>query len=204
MDVWIVDDDPEVRAATSALLRSVGFEVGTFASGEALLESQDLGEAAVILLDLRMEGLGGLETLSRLRERGSEHSVMVVTGRADVSSAVEAMRLGAADLIEKPFSPQVLIEKVQEIARRSRHRVEESETLDELRERFTALTPREAEVLQGMLKGDANKVIAYDLNISTRTVEVHRANVMRKTGFDSLAQLVRAWVVVHPDAPIED
>jgi two-component system, LuxR family, response regulator FixJ len=199
MHVIIVDDDAEVRLATSELLSSVGLVVRALPSGEALLAEPNLDPSVVVLLDLRMDGLGGLATLERLRARGGRNPVVVVTGRADVPSAVASMRLGAVDLIEKPYSAQVLIEKVQELVRAAREREAAGDRVRALRARFEALSPREIEVLRGLLTGHANKVIAYDLEISIRTVEVHRANIMRKTGFDSLAELVQAWFAVHPE-----
>lgn len=199
MDVLIVDDDAEVRRATMELLKSVGLEARAIASGEALLADPALTASTVVLLDLRMDGLGGLATLERMRARGTRCPVLIVSGRADVPSAVTAMRLGAVDLIEKPYSAQVLVEKVQDMVRRAREDQRASAEVDALRSRFASLSPREAEVLRGLLAGHANKVVAFDLEISIRTVEVHRASIMRKTGFDSLAELVKGWYAVHPE-----
>lgn len=199
MDVLIVDDDAEVRRATTELLKSVGLEARAIPSGEALLTDPHLNDTTVVLLDLRMDGLGGLATLERMRSRGTRSPVLIVSGRADVPSAVTAMRLGAVDLIEKPYSAQVLVEKVQDMVRRAREDQRSSAEVAALRARFDSLSPRESEVLRGLLAGHANKVVAYDLEISIRTVEVHRASIMRKTGFDSLAELVKGWYAVHPD-----
>jgi len=199
MHAIIVDDDAEVRLATTELLSSVGLVVRALPSGEALLAEPDLDPAIVVLLDLRMDGLGGLATLERLRARGGRNPVVIVTGRADVPSAVASMRLGAVDLIEKPYSAQVLIEKVQQLVRSAQDREAATARVRALQERFGTLSPRELDVLRGLLAGHANKVIAYDLDISIRTVEVHRANIMRKTNFDSLAEMVQAWYAVHPE-----
>lgn len=201
MHVIIVDDDSEVLLATTDLLSSVGLTVRALPSGEALLAAPPPDPTSVILLDLRMNGLGGLATLERLRARGVANPVIIVTGRADVPSAVTSMRLGAVDLVEKPYSAQVLIEKVQEQIRTASTLAANQAKIHEMRTRFHALSPREHDVLQGLLQGHANKVIAYDLEISIRTVEVHRANIMRKTGFDSLAELVKGWCAAHPEHP---
>lgn len=199
MHVIIVDDDAEVRLATSELLSSVGLDVRALPSGEALLAERDLDPSIVVLLDLRMDGLGGLATLERLRARGASNPVVVVTGSADVPSAVASMRLGAVDLVEKPFGAQVLIEKVQGLVLAAQGREVATAQISALRTKFDALSPRELDVLRGLLAGHANKVVAYDLEISIRTVEVHRASIMRKTGFDSLAELVQSWFAVHPE-----
>jgi two-component system response regulator FixJ len=188
--VHLVDDDEAIRRSAGFMLKTSGFVVNTFASGMELLKEREL-EPGCILLDVRMPGLDGLEVQQALRERGSTLPVVVMTGHGDVGVAVQAMKAGAIDFIEKPFEKAVLLRAIEEgLARldqsdRSRVRAEEAGV------RLKALTPREQDVLQGLARGHPNKTIAYDLGISPRTVEIHRANLMSKLGVASLSDALR-------------
>lgn len=189
--IYLVDDDEAVRRSAGFMLRTSGYTVKPYESGvEFLKDARDL-DAGCILLDVRMPGLDGLEVQQELRNRGITHPVVVMTGHGDVTVAVQAMRAGAIDFIEKPFEKSVLLNAVAEgFARieqsdRARTRAAEAEV------RLGALTPRERQVLQGLAHGLPNKSIGYDLDISPRTVEIHRANLMTKLRVSSLSEALR-------------
>jgi two-component system, LuxR family, response regulator FixJ len=200
--VHIVDDDEAVRRSAGFMLRTSNFLVKTYASGTDLLSVKNLPKGCV-LLDIRMPEMDGLEVQAELHRRGLLHPVIIMTGHGEIGLAVQAMKAGAIDFIEKPFEKAVLIGALDEGFARLEHagsakaRVEAAET------KLNVLTPREREVLQGLARGFPNKTIAYDLGISARTVEVHRANVMTKLGAPSLAEALRvafaAGLGVTPD-----
>lgn len=198
--VHIVDDDAAVRAALAALFGTVGIACAAYASAEEFLAAADTGTRGCLLLDVRMPGMGGLELQRVLRDRGIAIPVIVITGHGDVSMAVRAMKAGAADFIEKPFNGQELIDRVKEClqadAESRRERVLREEAISLLRQ----LTRREEEVLERVVAGRPSKVIAAELEISEKTVDVHRSNIMRKTGTRSVAELVRLWLRAGPDA----
>lgn len=195
--IYIVDDDDQVRRFLEEVFRSVGMQVFAYATGEAFLRDWRPSAPACVLLDLRMPHMGGTEVHDVLRARYPQVPVIFVTGNADVPTAVSAMRLGAFDFIEKPFNIQHLIERAQDALRHSSQHLAE-------RPHDTAwmdtLTPREREVLNGIVAGHRNKSIASDLGISERTVETHRANIMQKSGVHSVAELV-AIVVARSALP---
>jgi FixJ family two-component response regulator len=195
-----VDDDAAVRAALAALFGTVGIACAAYASAEEFLAAADTGTRGCLLLDVRMPGMGGLELQRVLRDRGIAIPVIVITGHGDVSMAVRAMKAGAADFIEKPFNGQELIDRVKEClqadAESRRERVLREEAISLLRQ----LTRREEEVLERVVAGRPSKVIAAELEISEKTVDVHRSNIMRKTGTRSVAELVRLWLRAGPDA----
>jgi two-component system response regulator FixJ len=189
--VWVVDDDEAVRDSLGMLLRSVGLEIETFASANDLLDS--LGETlpGCLVLDVRLPGMSGLELQKELAARDVELPIVFITGHGDVPMAVRAMQAGAVDFLEKPFKEQDLLDRVSKgllVADRRRQRSGETTALAQ---RFETLTPREREVLELVVEGAANKVIASRLGASRRTIEIHRANVMKKMRADSLAHLVR-------------
>lgn len=189
--VWVVDDDEAVRDSLGMLLRSVGLEIETFASANDLLDS--LGETlpGCLVLDVRLPGMSGLELQKELAARDVELPIVFITGHGDVPMAVRAMQAGAVDFLEKPFKEQDLLDRVSNsllVADRRRQRSGETAALAQ---RFETLTPREREVLELVVEGAANKVIASRLGASRRTIEIHRANVMKKMRADSLAHLVR-------------
>ncbi len=189
--VYLVDDDEAIRRSAGFMLKTSGYQVKAYPSGvELLKEAKELAPGC-ILLDVRMPDMDGLQVQQALKERGIGLPVIVMTGHGDVNVAVQAMKAGAVDFIEKPFEKAVLLSAIDEgIARieqagRSRARAEEAQV------RLQALTPRERDVLEGLVRGHPNKTIAYDLDISPRTVEIHRANLMSKLGVASLSEALR-------------
>jgi two-component system response regulator FixJ len=189
--VHVIDDDAEVRQSLAFLLSTAGFAVRVHESAVAFLNALPQAQPGCVVTDIRMPDMDGLELQRRLREAKAGFPVIVITGHADVTLAVEAMKAGAVDFIEKPFEDEVLLSAIRVAL--SRH-VEDSERqarLRAVRERMRSLSEREREVLMGLVAGKPNKIIAYDLGISARTVEVYRANVMTKMQADSLSDLVR-------------
>lgn len=189
--VYIVDDEEAIRKAASFALKTAGFAVETYASGVEFLKVAKRVPPGCILLDVRMPEMDGLEVQSALAERGIAMPVIVLTGHGDVTVAVQAMKQGAVDFLEKPFERAVLLEAVRRgIARLESANIEELEAA-EASLRLAVLTPREQEILEGLAKGYPNKTIAYDLGCSSRTVEVHRASLMAKLDVHNLADLLR-------------
>jgi len=189
--IFVVDDDSAVRDALKLLLRSVGQAVETFGSGQEFIEAYSEDRPGCLVLDIRMPGMSGLELQQRLNERHSILPIIFITGHGDVPMAVEAMQAGAVDFIQKPFRDQDLIDRInQALEKDSNNRAALGERND-IRHRLETLTPREREVLDLVVHGKANKVIAGDLKLSQRTVEIHRARVMEKMQASSLAHLVR-------------
>jgi two-component system response regulator FixJ len=192
--VHVIDDDEAVRESIAFLLDTADLTARTWPSAVAFLE-QTNRPAGVVVTDVRMPVMNGVELARRLQADGSRDPVIVITGHADVPLAVEAMKAGVVDFIEKPFDDDVLLAAVRSALERRRQPRPASgpEAADRERasERLAGLSAREREVLDGLVAGRANKVIAFDLGISPRTVEVYRANVMTKTGAASLSELVR-------------
>jgi two-component system response regulator FixJ len=189
--VFVVDDDEAVRTSLRLLLKSVGLPVETFASAQEFLDQFDPDRAGCLVLDIRMPGMSGLELQQHLNDRHSIMPVVFITGHGDVPMAVEAMQAGAVDFIQKPFRDQDLIDRINRALEKDREMRGELRERDEIRRRMSQLTPREREVLELVTQGKANKVIAGDLGVSQRTVEIHRARVMEKMRAGSLAHLVR-------------
>lgn len=199
--VFLVDDDDAVRSAIRLLLRSVGLAVEIYASAPEFLAAYDPARPGCLVLDMRMPGMSGLELQEALAARHSILPIVFVTGHADVPMAVRAIQSGAIDFIEKPFSDQVLIERVQRalaLDERNRAALVQREAIAE---RITRLTPREREVMRRIVDGQANKVVAIELGLSERTVEIHRARVMEKMCAPSLAHLVRQVVALGTEGP---
>ncbi|PKO87488.1 MAG: DNA-binding response regulator [Betaproteobacteria bacterium HGW-Betaproteobacteria-12] len=190
--VCIVEDDPMVRQSLAMLLESLGVAVASHASGRDFLDDPRCGEYDCVILDVRMPGLGGLEVQDRMAERGLAVPIIFITGHGDVPMAVEAMRGGAVDFLQKPFSNQVLLERVGQAIARSRDQSCFAERRQAAEARLAALSPREREVLGLLVDGRMNKAIAAELGISAKTVEDHRASIMRKMQVRSLAALVQA------------
>lgn len=189
--VHLVDDDEAIRRSASFMLRTSGFVVKTYASGLELLDAGKALEPGCVLLDVRMPGMDGLEVQQALHERAPRLPVIVMTGHGDVSVAVQAMKAGAVDFLEKPFEKASLLEALEDGFARLAQAGARAARADEALARLDTLTPREREVLEGLVKGHPNKTIAYDLGISPRTVEIHRANVMSKLGVASLSEALR-------------
>ncbi|MGE5564154.1 MAG: response regulator transcription factor [Bacillota bacterium] len=189
--VHIVDDDDAIRRSVGFALKTSGFAVRTYESGRELLDcARDLASGC-ILLDIRMAGMDGLEVQEALKARGVTLPVIIMTGHGDVSLAVRAMKAGAIDFIEKPFQKAVLLSALEQGFARLRNAEVNREHANEAAVRLQALTAREREVLSGLAQGLPNKSIAYDLGISPRTVEIHRANLMSKLGVRSLSEALR-------------
>ena len=188
--VHLVDDDEAIRRSASFMLKTSGFIVQTFASGVELLKERALAPGCV-LLDVRMPDMDGIEVQKALRGRGIALPVIIMTGHGDIDVAVQAMKHGAVDFIEKPFEKAVLLDAIEEgfarleNANRSRARANDARVMLE------ALTPRERDVLEGLARGHPNKTIGFDLGISPRTVEIHRANLMTKLEVASLSAALR-------------
>lgn len=189
--VYIVDDDPAIRVAMQALLESVNLKHEIFASADEFLQYDERHRSGCLVLDIRMPGLGGLELQDELIERGRTLPVIFITGHGDVPMAVEAMQKGAVDFIQKPFRDQELLDRIHDALLTDREQRKTRQKHDEAASRLQRLTRREREVFDLVVKGKPNKVIAYDLDVSQRTVEIHRARVMEKMEARSLADLVR-------------
>jgi two-component system, LuxR family, response regulator FixJ len=189
--VFIVDDDEAVRASLRLLLKSVGIAAQAFGSAQEFLASYDPARPGCLVLDIRMPGMSGMELQQHLNIGGAIIPVLFISGHGDVPMAVEAMKNGAFDFLQKPFRDQELIDRVQRaLAKDGENRVSLSQH-SKLRNQLGSLTSREREVLDLMVQGKPNKIMAADLGISQRTVEIHRARVMEKLGVTSLAQAVR-------------
>jgi FixJ family two-component response regulator len=188
--IYLVDDDEAVRDSLGLLLESVGLNCASYPAALDFLEAYDPGQHSCLVADIRMPGLSGLELQQRLKEQHSELPIIFITGHGDVPMAVNAMKSGAADFLQKPFRDQDLIDRIHKALARDQERRAWRAEEQALRERLALLTPRETEVMRRVVRGQANKVIAMDLGVSQRTVELHRARVMRKLGMRSLAELV--------------
>lgn len=192
-NAWIdvIDDDDAVRDSISFLLEANGFKVRVHSSGSDFLAALPLENIGCIVSDIRMPGVSGIDVLARLRESGIEVPVIIMTGHGDVPLAVEAMKLGAFDFLEKPFDDDVMLTSVRSALERTRSKRESDAEKAEIRRRVDLLTGRERDVLAGLVTGHPNKIIAFNLNISPRTVEIYRANIMTKMQAGSLSELVR-------------
>lgn len=201
--VVVVDDDEAVRDSLTALIETEGWQVKAFPSGEALLAGLDASGVVCLVVDVRMPGIDGLELQKRLRERGIDTPVVIVTGHGDIPLAVKAMKDGAFDFIEKPFDNAIILDCVRRAARERERATEKKQYIVETTARIERLTPREREVLELLVTGYANKQIAHLLNISARTVEIHRARVMEKMDARNLSHLVRLALAagVVPKSP---
>jgi two-component system response regulator FixJ len=192
--VHVIDDDEALRDSIQMFLASVGLEVRTYASADDFLTILDTAAPGCVVTDVRMPGMSGMELLAEIARLGVALPVIVVTGHADVPLAVRAMKQGAVDLLEKPFEGDQLIDAVRRALEVGRDSRLSAPGAQEAQTRLATLTARETEVLDRLVKGQPNKVIAYEMGISPRTVEVHRANVMKKTQAGSLSELVRMFL----------
>lgn len=193
--VHLIDDDEDVRRALAFLLGTAGLAVRVYESAAAFLENLPPLQSGCIVSDVRMPKIDGLELQRRLKALGLNIPIIIMTGHADVSLAVEAMKSGAVDFIEKPFDDDRLICAVRDALGRVAKTDQRGTEMAQIEARLRSLSEREHQVLNGLLAGHPNKTIAYDLNLSPRTVEVHRANVMTKTGARSLSDLVRMALI---------
>ena len=188
--IHLIDDDEDVRKALAFLLGTAGHAVKVYESASAFLEKLEGLQPGCIVSDVRMPGVDGLELQRRLQDKGIALPVVIMTGHADVPLAVQAMKLGAIDFIEKPFADNVMLDAIERALATARP-AGNSDEMTKVRARLDTLSERERQVLSGLLAGHPNKTIAYDLGLSPRTVEVHRANVMTKMLAGSLSELVR-------------
>lgn len=207
--VHIVDDEEAVRNSLAFLLSGAGFAVRVHESATEFLALAPQISNGCLITDLRMPDMDGVELLRRLRSADAMLPAIVITGHGDVQMAVEAMKSGAIDFIEKPFSDDVLIESIARAAGRAAERVQSDAALDLVRQRVASLSERERQVLRGVVAGQANKTIAHQLGISPRTVEVYRAGLMGKMQAKSLPDLVRMVMNIEipdttPDGPERD
>ena len=197
--VFVVDDDEGVRNSLRFLLKSVGLHTQTLASATEFLDTYKPSQPGCLVLDVRMPGMSGLELQQQLNLRGAVIPVIFITGHGDIPMAVEAMQQGAFDFLQKPFRDQDLIDRIQRALERDGRNRAALDQHARIRERLDSLTPREREVLALMTRGKPNKIMAAELGVSQRTVEIHRARVMEKSGAASLAQLVRMVMDLEAD-----
>jgi two-component system response regulator FixJ len=190
--VFVVDDDPGVRDSIRFLLRSVGLNARAFGSATEFLEAYRPEMAGCLVLDVRMPGMSGLDLQARLQELGSTLPIIFVTAHGDVPMAVNAVKTGALDFVEKPFRDRDLLDRIQEALAADASRRSVQSELTGIKKRLGSLTPRERQVMDLVVAGKANKNIARDLGVSQRTVEIHRARVMEKMGVRSVSMLVRS------------
>ncbi len=189
--VFIVDDDEQVRSALTLLMRSVGLSTQSFSSAHEYLEQFDVNQPGCLILDVRMPGISGLDLQARLTAEVIHPPIIIITGHGDVPMAVRAVTAGAVDFIEKPFNNQAMLDSVHRAIELDAKQRGETSRIQDIETRYNELTPREKEVLQCVIEGKRNKIIAADMNISQSTVEAHRAKVMDKMLASSLSDLMR-------------
>jgi two-component system, LuxR family, response regulator FixJ len=198
--IFIIDDDEAMRDSLGLLMRSVDFEYESYVSAQSFLDSFQGDCTGCLLLDIRMPGMSGLDLQTHLQEIGVDLPILFITGHGDVPMAVEAMKKGALDFFQKPFRDQALLDRISQVLGQLDDQHQKQAQQQQIQERLDSLTVREHEVMALVVKGDCNKVIAADLGISQRTVELHRAKVMQKMDAGSLAQLVQLVLFIQePD-----
>lgn len=198
--VFILDDDQEVRDAIGLLMDSIGLAAESFASAREYLDRFDPSRPGCLVLDVRMKGMSGLDLQQQLIEEPIHPPIIIITGHGDVPMAVSAVKRGAVDFIEKPFNDQVLLDAVHRAFEQDAEHRGQASRLADIEDRLARLTPREREILELVVAGRRNKVIAADLGISQSTVEAHRAKVMEKMEARSLSDLMRMALLLSPQA----
>jgi two-component system response regulator FixJ len=196
--VHVIDDDPAMRDSLQFLLETAELAPRTYPSAAEFLQHLQELEPGCVVTDVRMPEMSGLELLHALKARGVTWPVIVMTGHADVPLAIEAMKAGVLDFIEKPFEDEVLLSAIRGGLAKAEDATRRAEELSLIRSRLDSLSPRERDVLEGLVAGRPNKVIAFDLGISPRTVEIYRANLMTKMAAGSLSELVRMRLAAEP------
>lgn len=189
--VFVVDDDDAMRDSIGCLLESVGLPCKRFSAARDFLEFCDPRQLGCALLDIRMPDMSGIELLEHLRARGVQMPVIIITGHGDVPLAVRAMKLGAFDFVQKPFNAQDLLDRVHAALRLDQQKSQTDRKLDTLRNNFDTLTAREKEVMELVVAGNPSKVIGAKLGISSKTVDIHRSNIMKKLNVRTVAELVQ-------------
>ena len=195
--VYVIDDDESARSSLEFLLDVAGVRVRSFASGDEFLDSSPPLKLACIITDVRMPGMGGVDLTRRVKQKDPSVPVIAITGHADVPMAIEAMKAGASDLIEKPFEDETIISAIRRAMSEKAEGDAAAEERREIEARLSLLSGRERDVVEGLVEGKANKMIAFDLDISPRTVEVYRANAMMKLQAKTLSDLVRMVTIVR-------
>ncbi len=195
--VFVVDDDDAVRRFLSGLIASVGLNVETYASAQKFLDAYERGHAGCLVLDIRMPGMSGLELQKELVERDIRIPVIILTGHGDVQIAVQTMKAGAFDFIEKPFNNELLLDRIQKAMAQQVDVTIDRVKRDDIAHRISLLTPRERQIMDMVANGEMNKMVAHALGISEKTVEIHRSRVMEKMQARSLADLVRMVVIME-------
>lgn len=190
--VFVIDDDEAMRDSIACLLESVGIPCRMFSDASTFLEFCDPHKQGCILMDIRMPGMSGMELLENLKANGVRLPVIIITGHGDVPLAVRALKLGAFDFVQKPFNPHDLLDRVHAALQQVQERRQKDRRLDRLRSNFDALTGREREIMELVVAGDPSKVIGAKLGISSRTVDIHRSNIMRKLNVRTVAELVQS------------
>jgi FixJ family two-component response regulator len=198
--IYVVDDDEGMRRALSTLLSTIGHRVLSFGKPSEFLAKHDPTQHGCVILDIRMPEISGLEVQQQLNKQGSMLPVIFITGHGDVPMAVQAMKEGAFDFVQKPFRDQDLIDRINHALQQDAENRKQILQRAEMKQRFDSLTQREHQVLEMVVDGRANKVIAIDLALSERTVEIHRANVMEKMGARSVAHLVKMHLMLTGEA----
>jgi FixJ family two-component response regulator len=199
--VYVVDDDAAVRDSLEIFLRAAGFKTKTYADPLAFFAEQEQAQAGCLILDLHLPTLSGLHLQEQLSAAGSPLPIIFITGHGDIPTAVQAMKVGAFEFIEKPFSQTLLLESIQRAFALNLHKRQVLERRQNIDERLATLTPRENEVLQRIIDGKASKLIAAELTLSQRTVEIYRSNIMQKMRAKSVAHLVRLFSGGGLDTP---
>ncbi len=195
--IYIVDDNDDVRESLELLFESVDLCAKSFGSAGEFLDTYPMGQSGCLIADVRMPEMSGLELQEEMAKRSIDLPVIIITGYGDVEMAVNAMKAGAADFIEKPYKEQELLDRVHKAINQSAQKRQESSEEKMAREGLAQLTPREREVLEFIVDGEPNKRIAYHLELSEKTIEFHRANIMKKLKAKSLAELVRKTMAVN-------
>jgi two-component system, LuxR family, response regulator FixJ len=198
--IYVVDDDDGMRRALTVLMTTVGYQPVAFARPAEFLAKYDANQAGCLVLDVRMPEMSGLEVQQQLNRNGALIPVILITGHGDIPMAVQAMKDGAFDFLQKPFRDQELLDRINAALKQDAQNRESVDRLADLRQRAESLTPREREVMGHVVDGKANKVIAIDLGLSERTVEIHRANVMEKMAARSVAHLVKMHLTLGGEA----
>jgi len=193
--IYVIDDDDAVRQSLEFLLKTAGVTVRSFESAKAFIEILPEIHSGCVITDVRMPEITGIELLQRVKETNPDLPVIVITGHGDISLAVDAMKIGAVDFLEKPFDDDQLLVAVRSALSRDADTGKRKAELADIHDKLAALSNRERQVLEGLVVGNANKTIAFDLGISPRTVEIYRANLMTKMAANSLSDLVRMAMI---------